>query len=82
MDGGLLNSIVGEYLHGLGSNVAKEFRELTKAAALPPDSPGLVEMTQQLYAMGEMFKQFIELESPEEDDHSSPAKKAKKVRNR
>ena len=74
--------MVGEYLHDLGSNVAKEFRELTKAAALPPDSPGLVEMIQQLYAMGEMFKQFIELESPEEDDHSSPAKKAKKVRNR
>ena len=74
-----MNSMVGEYLHDLGSNVAKEFRELTKAAALPPDSPGLVEMIQQLLAMGEMFKLMLEI--PEEDDHSSPAKIAKKVRN-
>ena len=53
--GGLLNSMVGDYLHAVGSKCAQEFRELTKAAPLPPDSPGLGEMVQQISA-GEMVQ--------------------------
>ena len=87
--GGLLNSMVGDYLHVVGSKCAQEFRELTKAAPLPPDSPGLGEMVQQISAMTEIFHQFHavtpvkrKLEMPgEEADNPSPDKKSKKVRN-
>ena len=87
--GGLLNSMVGDYLHAVGSKCAQEFRELTKAAPLPPDSPGLGEMVQQISAMTEIFHQFHamtpvkrKLEMHEEEvDNPSPDKRSKKVRN-
>ena len=85
--GGLLNSMVGDYLHAVGSKCAQEFRELTKAAPLPPDSPGLGEMVQQFSAMTEIFHQFHavtpvkrKLEMHEEEvDNPSPDKKSKKT---
>ena len=69
--------MVGDYLHAVGSKCAQEFRELTKAAPLPPDSPGLGEMVQQISAMTPV-KRKLEMHE-EEVDNPSPDKKSKKT---
>ena len=73
----MLNSMVGDYLHAIGSKVTQEFRELTKAAPLPSESPGLLEMVQQISAMTPV-KRKLEMHE-EEVDNPSPDKKSKKT---
>ena len=75
----MLNSMVGDYLHAIGSKVTQEFCKLTKAAPLPSESPGLLEMVQQISAMTPV-KRKLEMHK-EEVDNPSPDKKSKKVRN-
>ena len=89
MDGGLLNFMVGEYLKAIGSEVAKEFQELTKTAAPLPDSPGLGEMVQQFdtkipkleMPKEEVYKAIkLEIPEPEEEEADNPSldKRSKK----
>ena len=66
MDGRLLNFMVGEYLKAIGSEVAKEFQELTKAAAPLPALTPKLEMPEP---------------EEEEADNPSLDKRSKKVRN-
>ena len=82
MDGGLLNFMVGEYLKAIGSEVAQEFQELTKAAAPLPDSLGLGEMVQQFDTKTpklEMPKEEVdktpklEIPEPEEEEADNPS---------
>ena len=56
MSGGFLNALVGDYLTVLDSELAKEFIGRTKAAPLPPGSPGLGEVVKQFNGMTEMMK--------------------------
>ena len=56
MSGGFLNALVGDYLTVLDSKLAKKFIKETKAAPLPPGSPGLGEVVKQFNAMTEMMK--------------------------
>jgi len=81
--------MVGEYLKAIGSEVAKEFQELTKAAAPLPDSPGLGEMVQQLdtkipkleMPKEEVYKAIkLEIPEPEEEEADNPSldKRSKK----
>ena len=83
MSGGFLNALVGDYLTVLDSKLAKKFIKETKAAPLPPGSPGLGEVVKQFNAMTEMMKMFNESSSAKrklEIPSHSPAKKPKKVR--
>ena len=81
--------MVGEYLKAIGSEVAKEFQELTKAAAPLPDSPGLGEMVQQFdtkipkleMPKEEVYKAIkLEIPEPEEEEADNPSldKRSKK----
>ena len=56
MSGGFLNALVGDYLTVLDSKLAQKFIKETKAAPLPPGSPGLGEVVKQFYGMTEMMK--------------------------
>ena len=83
MSGGFLNALVGDYLTVLDSKLAKKFIKETKAAPLPPGSPGLGEVVKQFNAMTELMKMFNESSSAKrklEIPSHSPAKKPKKVR--
>ena len=61
--------MVGEYLKAIGSEVAQEFQELTKAAAPLPDSPGLGEMVQQF----DTKIPKLEIPEPEEEEADNPS---------
>ena len=74
MDGGLLNSLVGDYLASLGSKLAEKFKKETKATPLPPGSPGLAEMVKHFSATSPA-KRKLNITNGD-----SPAKKSKKVR--
>ena len=56
MSGGFLNALVGDYLTVLDSKLAQKFIKETKAAPLPPGSPGLGEVVKQFNSMTEMMK--------------------------
>ena len=73
IEGGLLNSLVGDYLASLGSKLAAKFWKETKATPLPPGSPGLKEMVTHFQATSPVKRK---LELPGGD---SPAKKTKKA---
>jgi len=73
MEAGLLNSLVGDYLASLGSKLAEKFKKETKAAPLPPGSPGLKEIVKHFNTSPQKRK--LEL-----TNGNSPAKKSKKVR--
>ena len=76
LEGGLLNSLVGDYLASLGSKLASKFWKETKATPLPPGSPGLKEMVTHFQATSPVKRK---LELPGGGD--SPAKKTKKATN-
>jgi len=71
MEAGLLNSLVGDYLASLGSKLAEKFKKETKAAPLPPGSPGLKEIVKHFNTSPQKRK--LEL-----TNGNSPAKKSKK----
>ena len=73
MDGGLLNSLVGDYLASLGSKLADKFKKETKATPLPPGSPGLKEIVKH-FKENSPTKRKLDI-----PNGASPAKKAKKV---
>ena len=77
MDGGLINSLVGDYLASLGSKLAEKFRKETKATPLPPGSPGLAEMVKHFSATSPAKRK---LDITNGDSSGSSAKKSKKVR--
>ena len=93
MDGGLLNFMVGEYLKAIGSEVAKEFQELTKTAAPLPALTPKLEMPEPEEEEADNpspdkrskktpIKRKLEIkEEVADNDNPSPDKKAKKVRN-
>ena len=74
MDSSELNTLVGDYLATICTNLAKKFKKETKSTPLPPGSPGLAEIVKQFKETPVKRK----LENGHTNGHT-PAKKAKKV---